>query len=106
MSASLDGTIHTHFRALFPTLNISVLSDAVLKSAAAKHTWRQFCNAYSDHPTIKDFNFGTLLRLDARYDYDDPANVTIAPKIMWLAIEIARNREGKNDALRPPATNS
>jgi hypothetical protein len=99
--SSIDGAIHSHFRSAFPTLNVSVLSDAALKSAAAKLLWRNFCTAYSDNPAVKDFNFGTLLRLDARFDYDNPDNVTIVPKIQWLAIEIARNREGKNDALRP-----
>jgi hypothetical protein len=83
---------------------VSILTDAALKSPSAKLLWRQFCTSYSDNPTVKDFNFGTLLRLDARDDYDNPDNVTIVLKIQWLAIEIARNREGKNDNIRPKST--
>ena len=98
----MDGAIYTHFRTVFPSLNVSLLSDATLKSASAKLQWRQFCTSYDNHPSLKDFNFGTLLRLDARRDYSED-NVTIVPKIQWLAIEIARNREGKNDHIKAPA---
>lgn len=77
----IDSAIHQHFRSTFPTLNISVLSDHSLKSRAAKLQWRQFCNSYSDNPTVKDFNFGCLLRLDARADYDDADNVTIGESL-------------------------
>ena len=73
-----------------------------MKSPAAKLQWRQFCAAYADHPSLKDYNFGTLLRTDARLDYAED-NVTIVVKILWLAIEIARNREGKNDHITASA---
>jgi hypothetical protein len=45
----------------------------------------------------QDYNFGTLLRLDASQDYSE-ANSTIVPRIQFLAIEIARNKEGANKA--------
>jgi hypothetical protein len=43
---------------------------------------------------LSDFNTGTLLRLDAtdRAGYD-AQNVVVVPRIQFLAVEIARNRE-------------
>eukprot|EP01105_Mastigella_eilhardi_P000308 TRINITY_DN1039_c0_g1_i3.p2 TRINITY_DN1039_c0_g1~~TRINITY_DN1039_c0_g1_i3.p2 ORF type:complete len:117 (+),score=25.26 TRINITY_DN1039_c0_g1_i3:418-768(+) len=44
---------------------------------------------------------GTLLRVDPELDYT-PENTFIAPRVQFLAIEVLRNREGFNDALRAP----
>lgn len=93
-----DDEIYRHFRTMFPVehLNISYLTDNKLKNDKAKAKWREFCNKYEQSSIIKDFNFGTLLRLNAHKSYDDPDNVTIVPRIQFFAIEIARNREGVN----------
>lgn len=48
---------------------------------------------------LENYNFATLLRLQCDGDYT-PENTTIAPKIQFYAIEIARNREGFNDVIR------
>ncbi|NXR88964.1 PBDC1 protein, partial [Hypocryptadius cinnamomeus] len=56
--------------------------------------WRPFCLAFEG--VVEDFNFGTLLRLDARGKYSEE-NTIFATRIQFLAIEIARNREGCND---------
>ncbi len=62
----------------------------------AKPKWRQFCNDMKD--VIEDYNFATLLRLDSRSDYCE-SNSIIVPRAQFIAIEIARNREGFNDGL-------
>lgn len=51
---------------------------------------------------MENYNFATLLRLQCDGDYT-PENTTIAPKIQFYAIEIARNREGFNDVIRKNA---
>jgi hypothetical protein len=61
----------------------------------------EFCLEY-EKSAVKDFNFGTLLRLRASGDYE-PENTVVVSRIQFLAIEIARNREGANDALAPQA---
>ena len=91
---SLDDDIYAHFRKMFPDLKINVVSDEILKSEAAKVKWREFCNAYDDN-RVRDFNLATLLRYSCSEDYSE-ANSTIVPRIQFLAIEIARNREGWN----------
>ena len=47
---------------------------------------------------VEDFNFATLLRLDCTGDYSE-ANTILVTRAQFVAIEIARNREGLNDGL-------
>ena len=93
----IDDEIYQHFRNEFKDLNIYKLTDDILKSDVAKLQWREFCNKYDDNK-VTDFNMATLLRLESNQDYS-PDNTTIAPRIQFLAIEIARNREGANSAV-------
>ncbi|XP_025026491.1 protein PBDC1, partial [Python bivittatus] len=58
--------------------------------------WRPFCLQFEG--AVEDFNFGTLLRLDCRRGYSEE-NTVLVPRIQFLAIEIARNREGCNAAV-------
>ena len=44
---------------------------------------------------VEDFNFGTLLRLDCSKGYSE-TNTTLVPRVQFLAIEVARNRQGLN----------
>ncbi|NXR65589.1 PBDC1 protein, partial [Rhadina sibilatrix] len=62
--------------------------------------WRPFCLRFEG--LVEDFNFGTLLRLDSRRDYSEE-NTILAPRIQFLAIEIARNREGCNQQVHSSA---
>lgn len=88
--------------------------------------WRPFCLQFEG--AVEDFNLGTLLRLDCRRGYSEensvlgerraggagrgaevcvgglavtppPLLLPAAPRIQFLAIEIARNREGCNGAV-------
>ncbi|KAL5021067.1 hypothetical protein ScPMuIL_000222 [Solemya velum] len=94
---SIDDEIYTHFRKEFPDFQVDVLEEEEFKSEAAKQRWRPFCSVY-EHKA-EDYNFGTLLRLDAREDYSE-ANSILVLRIQFLAIEISRNREGHNSGLR------
>ena len=97
-----DNDIYAHFRTTFPSLDITNLTEHVLKNDNAKFKWRTFCNEYATtkNNQVQDFNFACLLRLNVQGDYDDSDNVTIVPKIQFLAIEIARNREGRNNKVK------
>uniref|UniRef100_UPI000B4CC8B3 protein PBDC1 n=1 Tax=Lonchura striata TaxID=40157 RepID=UPI000B4CC8B3 len=92
----LDARIHERFRGTFPGLRLQRLEPEQLKSEPAKAKWRPFCLAFEG--LVEDFNFGTLLRLDARGAYTEE-NSILVPRIQFLAIEIARNREGCNQEL-------
>lgn len=64
-----------------------------MKSPSAKEKWRNFCNVFDG--VVTDFNYGTLLRLDCKEGYNE-INSIFATRVQFLAIEIARNREGFN----------
>ncbi|XP_071828150.1 protein PBDC1-like isoform X2 [Apostichopus japonicus] len=88
-----DDLILEDFCKDFPNFEISLVKEDHLKKPSAKVKWRTFCNRYKEE--IKDFNQGLLIRLDCKKDYSEE-NTILVTKIQFLAIEIARNREGLN----------
>ncbi|CAN0000493.1 protein PBDC1 [Lampetra fluviatilis] len=88
-----DDEIYSAFRAAFPALPLQSLSHEHLKSPEAKEKWRSFCLEFEGR--VDDFNFGTLLRLESAEPYSE-SNTILATRIQFLAVEIARNREGLN----------
>ncbi|XP_029024926.1 protein PBDC1 [Betta splendens] len=91
-----DDQIYSTFRETFKDLDIKVLKEDDLKLAEAKERWRPFCNQFEG--LVEDFNYGTLLRLDCEKGYTEE-NTTFATRVQFFAVEIARNREGYNDAV-------
>ncbi|KAI6203080.1 Vacuolar protein sorting-associated protein 51-like protein [Aphelenchoides besseyi] len=87
-----DDRIAELFRSTFPDLQIKEITVDDLKGSNLEK-WRSFCMSLND---VKDFNFGALLRLRADRSYTDE-NTVVVPYVIFLAIEIARNREGVNE---------
>lgn len=87
----VDDLIYSEFRQNFEELKIDVLDPEELKSESAKEKWRPFCLKFEG--IVEDYNHGTLLRLDCSQGYTEE-NTISAPRVQFLAIEIARNREG------------
>ena len=102
-----DDSIYEEFRKEFPDLDIDLIQVDALKSDEAKKKWRPFCNMFEG--LVEDFNYATMVRLDSKRDYSED-NSIVVPRIQFLAIEIARNREGLNDDIRfkypPPSKNN
>ena len=92
-----DDVIYEKFRSTFPNLSVDVLDVEELKSSDAKEKWRPFCSEFEG--LVEDFNYATMLRTDPNKDYGED-NSIVVPRIQFLAIEIARNREGHNDNIR------
>ncbi|ODM98768.1 Protein PBDC1 [Orchesella cincta] len=90
-----DDRIYSKFREQFPNFQVDIVDVDSLKSKEAKEKWRKFCEELKD---VEDFSFGTLLRLKAQEEYSEE-NTILVTRIQFLAIEIARNREGANDAV-------
>ncbi|KAH8324009.1 hypothetical protein KR074_006947, partial [Drosophila pseudoananassae] len=88
-----DDQIYATFRQDFPDLKVGLLSDDVLKSAVEKLKWRQFAEKFNK---MEDYSYGTLMRADASKEFS-PDNSIFVFRVQFLAIEIARNREGLND---------
>ncbi|KAJ8588044.1 DUF757-domain-containing protein [Rhizopogon salebrosus TDB-379] len=96
----LDDEIYEHTMSAFSELsedehaNLVKLDEDWLKSETGKKRWREFCQAYEKK--VKDYNFGSLIRTDARQEYGE-TNTIFVTRIQFYAIEIARNRLGLND---------
>ena len=95
----LDDQIFTHLVTVFPKFSTKegtakVLVEDEIKSPGGKKVWREFMMHYEK--TVDDYNFGSLLRLDASGEYDQ-ANTIFVPRMQFLAIEIARIKFGLND---------
>ena len=88
-----DDELYQQFMMSFPRTRIDVIDEDKLKSVAGKRRWRNFCQQWEYH--VEDYNFGTLLRLDCKLGYSE-FNTTLVPRVQFLAIEIARNRQGLN----------
>ncbi|KAF8893086.1 polysaccharide biosynthesis-domain-containing protein [Infundibulicybe gibba] len=70
------------------------LDEDWMKSADGKERWRTFIQSYEKK--VKDYNFGSLIRTDARQEYGE-TNTIFVTRIQFYAIEISRNRLGLND---------
>lgn len=95
-SKESDDLIYQDFREQFSSLQVGSLTEQDLKSEEAKTKWRTFAESYKN---LEDYSLGALLRLDASKDYSEE-NSIIVIKVQFLALEIARNREGLNDDIR------
>ncbi|XP_055855140.1 protein PBDC1 [Episyrphus balteatus] len=91
-----DDIIYTTFRQDFPNLKIDKILDDDLKTPEQKIKWRAFIEKFNK---LEDFSYGTLLRSEASKEFS-PENSLLVVRVQFLAIEIARNREGYNDAVR------
>ncbi|CRK93093.1 CLUMA_CG006601, isoform A [Clunio marinus] len=91
-----DDIIFTAFRDEFPDLKVDVLNEDDLKNDLSKMKWRNFIERFNK---LEDYSFGTLIRADASKEFS-PENSIFVVRLQFLAIEIARNREGFNDSIR------
>lgn len=91
-----DDLIYETFKKDFPEFKLDKIPESTLKSDEAKEKWREFCMKFEKE--IDDYNFATMLRLDSTDEYSE-SNTILVTRIQFLAIEIARNREGYNDTI-------
>lgn len=59
--------------------------------------WRDFCTYFQNK--VEDFSFGTLLRKNCTGEYSEENSILVT-RIQFLAIELARNKEGLNKSIR------
>jgi hypothetical protein len=92
-----DDRLYREFRAAFGAMDVHRTASDMLQDPRTQETWRTFMMAQDGR--LKEFNMISLLRIDAALGYDD-ANTLLVPRVQFLAIEIARNREGVNDCAK------
>lgn len=86
-------TIYKRFRNYFPNLDVEFVDEKALKFDNTEK-WRLFCEEFRN--ILDDYNTGTILRINASGIYDE-SNTLITTKVIFLAIEGARNIEGVNE---------
>ncbi|KAG7575362.1 hypothetical protein FFLO_00352 [Filobasidium floriforme] len=96
----MDDAIMEDFQQTFPELDsveaLTKLNENEMKSPQGKERWRNFIMKYEK--LVPDYNFGTILRGDAKREYDEDNSILVT-RVQFYAIEIARNRKGVNDDL-------
>uniref|UniRef100_A0A8C0MKV2 Polysaccharide biosynthesis domain-containing protein n=1 Tax=Canis lupus familiaris TaxID=9615 RepID=A0A8C0MKV2_CANLF len=83
----VDDQIYSEFRKTFEKLRINVLDPEELKLESTKEKWRPFCLKFDG--VVKDFNCGTLLRLDCSQGYNEE-NTIFAPGYNFLLLKLLR----------------
>ncbi|AAS53245.1 AFL129Wp [Eremothecium gossypii ATCC 10895] len=93
-----DDEIYETFMEHFPEYRdierVARFQEEELKTKEAKERWRKFIGLFEKK--IDDFNFGTLLRTDARQEYGQFTTCFVV-RLQFYAFEIARNKHGLND---------
>ncbi|PIG82364.1 ABC a-pheromone efflux pump AtrD [Aspergillus arachidicola] len=91
----MDDQILESFMKEFPDFDpAATLNEEDMKSKEGKEKWRNWMKQYEK--TIDDFNFGTMLRSNPKFEYDQETTI-FAVRMQFYAVEIARNRAGLND---------
>jgi len=91
----IDDEIYEHFTKSFPEIDVvEKIDEDQMKSKEGKERWRDFIQPYEK--SVTDFNFGTLLRLSPKDEYEERSTI-FAVRMQFYAIEIARNKLGLND---------
>jgi hypothetical protein len=91
-----DEELYSEFRKSFPDLNIATVNEQEFTSEANKQKWRDLIQNFEEK--IQDFNFGTLLRLNAEGEYSEE-NSFFVTRVQFFCVEIARLREGLNSKI-------
>uniref|UniRef100_A0A0R3Q558 40S ribosomal protein S12 n=1 Tax=Brugia timori TaxID=42155 RepID=A0A0R3Q558_9BILA len=85
--------IYDKFREFFPEMNVEKVTEIELKGEN-KQRWFTFCEYFKEE--VEDYNLATIMRIRVDGAYSE-SNTIIVPKIIFLAVEIARNKEGLNE---------
>lgn len=70
----IDDEIYEHFKKEFPEFNPKeTIDEDKMKSKEGKERWRNFMMAYEK--TIDDYNFGTMLRANPKFEYGEKETI-------------------------------
>ena len=64
----IDDEILAHFHKDFPEIDVKeTIDEDKMKSKEGKERWRNFMMQYEK--TVEDYNFGTMLRANSKFEY-------------------------------------
>jgi hypothetical protein len=69
-----DDEIYNHFKKEFPDFDATAtINEDEMKSKEAKERWRNFISVYEKK--VEDFNFGTMLRANPKFEYGEKETI-------------------------------
>ena len=69
-----DDEIYEHFKTTFPDFDPrQTIDEDKMKSKEGKETWRNFMMAYEKK--VDDYNFGTMLRSNPKFEYGEKETI-------------------------------
>ena len=78
----IDDEIYDHFKREFPEFNASeTIDEDKMKSKNGKERWRNFMNQYETK--INDYNFGTMLRINPKFEYGEKETIFGVPNTCY-----------------------
>ncbi|KAK1254700.1 hypothetical protein MKX08_008695 [Trichoderma sp. CBMAI-0020] len=84
----IDDEIYEHLKEAFPEFDpAATIDEDEMKSKTGKERWRAFMMKYEK--TVDDFNFGTMVRNNAKAEYEQDTTIFV-PRMQFYAVEIAR----------------
>jgi hypothetical protein len=70
----MDDEIYEHFRKEFPEFDpTETIDEDKMKSKEGKERWRNFMLTYEK--TVEDYNFGTMLRSNPKFEYGEKETI-------------------------------
>lgn len=70
----MDDEIYEHFQKEFPEFDPKeTIDEDKMKSKEGKERWRNFMMTYEK--LVKDYNFGTMLRSNAKFEYGEKETI-------------------------------
>ena len=70
----MDDEIYDHFKQDFPEFDpAQTIDENKMKSREGKERWRNFMLKYENK--IEDYNFGTMLRINPKYEYGQKESI-------------------------------
>ncbi|MCJ1327637.1 hypothetical protein MMC10_004308 [Thelotrema lepadinum] len=70
----IDNDILEHFQKDFPEIDVAeTIDEEKMKSKEGKERWRKFMMSYEKK--IDDYNFGTMLRSNAKFEYGEKETI-------------------------------
>lgn len=89
--------LYKRFRANFPILDCSVVTESALKNEQAKEIWRGWMIA--SQGIVLDHDMMSLVRVNCEFPYEQ-WNTIMVSRMQFYCIELARNKEGLNEKVR------
>ncbi|KAI0634159.1 hypothetical protein C8Q77DRAFT_1110202 [Trametes polyzona] len=94
LCSRIDDEIFEHAMKAFPELaednyaKLTVIDEDWMKSDDGKKRWREFIQQYEKK--IKDYNFGSLIRTDARQEYSETNTIFGGSLRLHLPVSTSR----------------